>query len=208
MIHEALRMKLFSLLSAILLMPLVAVAQDATLLDDQIDHGLYGGLITKVTPINGQAGFMVGAEATWIVDRELYVGAQVLGIANEVDAVKLQSNGTPYLMWANEIGGRAGYILNSEDLVHFSAGALVGAGSLQLADRYPWTDPADVETVGDQDYYLIVEPEVAAELNVAPWMRAKVAGSYRIVNGAETEGVTNGDLSGPAGSLTLMFGSF
>jgi len=201
-------MKRFAVLSAILLMPLVAAAQDATLVDGDIDHGYYGGLITKVTPINGQLGFMLGAEATWVVDRQLYVGAQAIGIANEVDAVKRQSDNTPYVMWVNELGGRAGYILNSDDLVHFSAGALIGAGSLQLADRYPWTDPADVETYGGQDYYFIVEPEVAAELNVAPWMRAKVAGSYRIVNGAETEGVADDDLSGPAGALTLMFGSF
>lgn len=201
-------MKRFAMLSAILLMPLVAAAQDATLLGPDVDHGGYGGLVTKVTPINGQAALMLGGEGVWIIDRSVYVGAQAMGIVNSVDAPKLQATGKPYLLWLNEAGVRGGYILNSDNLVHFSAGALVGAGSMQLADRYPWTDPAKVETYGDQDYYFLLEPEVGAELNVAPWMRARLGASYRIVSGAESEGMTNGALSGPAGSLTLMFGSF
>jgi hypothetical protein len=201
-------MKRFALFSAFLLMPLVAVAQDATLLGSDVDHGGYGGLVTKVTPINGETGVMLGGEAVWIIDRNLYVGIQALGIVNKVEAKVTQADGRPYLLWLNELGGRVGYILNPDEMIHFSGGALIGGGSMQFADRYFWSDPAKVETLGDQNYYFLVEPEVAAELNVTSWMRAKLGASYRIVAGADAEGMTNGDLSGPAGSLTLMFGSF
>lgn len=201
-------MKRFAVLFAFLALPLVAAAQDATLFDDSIDHGGHGGLIVKTTPINGQAALMLGAEAVWTLDNSVYVGVQGMSVFNSVDAVRQQADGTPYLLWLNEAGVRAGYVHESSDLVHLTGGAFVGAGSMQLADRYFWTDPAAVETYGDQQYYFIVEPEVAVELNVAPWMRAKLGASYRIVAGAEHEGITNGDLSGPAGALTLMFGVF
>jgi hypothetical protein len=201
-------MKSFMTLMALLMLPLVAGAQEATLIGNEIDHGGSGGVTAKLTSINGQATMMLGAEAVWTINHSMYAGAVVQGVVTEADANKLQPGGQPYLMWVNELGARAGYILNSDEIVHFSAGALVGAGSLQLADRYFWSDPAKVETYGDQDYYFLVEPEVAAEVNVTPWMRAKAAASYRIVSGVETEGNTSGDLSGPAGAITLSFGSF
>jgi hypothetical protein len=93
-------------------------------------------------------------------------------------------------------------------MIHFTGGALIGAGSLQLADRYPWRDPAKIETYGDEDYYLLIEPEVAAEINVTSWMRARLGASYRFVSGVETKNMTNADLDGPAGSFTLSFGSW
>lgn len=201
-------MKRLALFSVLLLMPLVAAAQEATLFNDGVNHGGYGGLFTKITPMNGSAALMLGAEATWLIDDQAYVGVQAQGLINEVDANTMQSNGQPYLLWVNEAGLRGGYIHHSEDLVHFSAGAFLGIGSLQLADRYFWWDPAKVETLGDEEYYFVAEPEVAAELNVTKWMRTKVAGSYRIVAGADANGMTSGDLGGPAGSITLMFGSF
>lgn len=201
-------MKRFAVLSAFLFLPLVAAAQDATLINGDVEHGGYAGIVTKVTPINGEAAVMLGLEGAWTIDNSMYVGVQGVGIVNNIEADKLQPNGKPYLMWINEAGGRIGYIHNDEDMIHFSAGALIGAGSIQLADRYPWRDPSRVETLGDQDYYFLVEPEVAAELNITSWMRAKVAGSYRFVTGVETEGIENSDVSGPAGSFTVMFGSF
>lgn len=200
-------MRCLTFVAVLFLLPILTTAQEATLISGDMDHGGYGGLVTKVTRINGEAGAMVGAEGAWIIDHTAYLGFQGTGLMNRIDAKKLQPSGRPYVLRLNEYGVRAGYIHNSDDLVHFSAGAIVGGGSMLLTERYVWTDDSDFHWDSDQMYFL-VEPEVAAEINLTKWMRALVGASYRIVAGADYEGMTSSDLSGPAGTVTLKFGSF
>ncbi|HVK39585.1 MAG TPA: hypothetical protein VNA88_13690 [Candidatus Kapabacteria bacterium] len=200
-------MKRIALLAALVLIPVVAAAQESTIFSGDIDHGGYGGMVTKLTSINGELGVMMGGEGAWVIDHTAYLGFQGTGLVNRMDAKKLQTNGEPYVLRVNEFGLRAGYIHNSDDVLHLTAGTLIGGGSMLLSERFVWTDDSDVQWDTDQMYFLL-EPEVAAELNVTKWMRVAATGSYRFAIGADYEGMTESDLSGPTGSLTLRFGWF
>ena len=54
----------------------------------------------------------------------------------------------------------------------------------------------------------MLEPAATMELNVIRNVRAGLGISYRWVRGVDTDGLTNGDLSGVTGSMVLKFGKF
>jgi hypothetical protein len=196
-----------SIAAGLLLLTGVAAAQEQTLINGEIDHGGYGALTVKTTRVNGETGVMMGAAGAWVIDHTVLVGFEGSGLVNRVEGNKLQASGEPYILRLNEGGIRIGYIHNSDDALHFTASTMIGAGSMTLSERFVWTDDDDFAWDIDQ-MYMIIEPEVAAELNITKWMRAQVGASYRIVTGADYEGMTSTDLSGPAGTVTLKFGVF
>jgi len=93
------------------------------------------------------------------------------------------------------------YVLRPDDLVHFSLGALIGAGGVVWNPRGPSGSQED-------DPFFITEPEVDVVLNVTRFMRVALGASYRFVRGVELLDLGDGDLSGPAGVVVLKFGSF
>jgi hypothetical protein len=199
--------RIASVAAVLVLATASASAQESTLLNGNIDHGGYGGAIVKFTRVNGELGVMTGAGGAWIIDHNAYLGIEGTSLVNKVEGNTRQASGEPYILRLNEGGIRIGYIHNSDDALHFTVGTMIGAGSMTLSERYVWTDDDDFAWDVDQMYF-IVEPEVAAEVNITSWMRAQVGASYRLVSGADYEGLRSGNLSGPAGTFMLKFGSF
>jgi hypothetical protein len=56
------------------------------------------------------------------------------------------------------------------------------------------------------DSFFVVEPDLAAEVNLARHVRLAIGGSYRFVGGTEVTGFTATRLNGPAATLALRFG--
>ncbi len=62
--------------------------------------------------------------------------------------------------------------------------------------------------MGGTDRFVVLKPQAALELNVAPHVRIEAGASYRWTDGARLAAVGDADLRGVAGTLTLRFGGF
>lgn len=94
--------------------------------------------------------------------------------------------------------------------VHVSFPVILGAGGIarnRLSDfDYPY-DNSDVYTE-DAEAFLIAEPGIEAEVNVARWMRMAVGVSYRFTTQVEPSSFTSNPLDGLTAGLSMKFGMF
>lgn len=188
----------------VLLVPLAdATAQEQTLLKDGIQSGGFGGIAVKFTEVNNQFGVLVGIRGGWIINHTFVVGAGGYGLANEVESDFILDD-VRYELEFGYGGLELTYINNSNRLIHFTLGALIGGGA---AD---YRDPADdsENLFDDGDAVFVLEPEVNLVLNIHRNIRMGAGGGYRFVTGVDAPGLENGELAGPSGHIQLKFGSF
>jgi len=105
-----------------------ALAQEATLINGEIESGGFGGPVLKVTNINGENAVMVGGRGGWIINHSFVLGGGGYGLVTDVKAKT-----TDLLHQYIEMGYggvELEYIASSDDLLHFSVGLLVGAGGI------------------------------------------------------------------------------
>jgi hypothetical protein len=202
-------MKQVLLMIAVALIAIPAAAQQQTLFEGDFTSGGFGGPVAKATQINGTWGVMAGGAGAWYVNHSFALGLAGYGLTTNVES-SLNVDSLRYLDLGYG-GATLEYVLNSDDLVHFSVNTLIGAGAVNYR-RYPqelFEDHFDRdENKRTGDAFFVVEPGANVELNVASWMRVNVGASYRIVNGIELDGLSNSDISGPSANLMLKFGSF
>lgn len=178
-----------------------------TLLDNDMDFGGYGGPTVQFTSLGGEFGVLVGGGGGVIIDHMIALGGAGYGLANNV-AVENAPIATPYLNLGYG-GAYLQYINRSGDLIHFTAGVLIGGGGAGYRggfdnDAYEiWNDR---DTLNDA--FFVVEPDIEAELNVTRNFRIGVGGGYRFVSGVELPGLANSDISGPNARVMFKFGSF
>ncbi|MBI4501520.1 MAG: hypothetical protein HY700_10195 [Gemmatimonadetes bacterium] len=86
-------------------------------------------------------------------------------------------------------------------LVHLTLSTLVGGGGAE------YRQGGGGQLTGSSALF-VAEPGAGLALNITPKIRLSASGSYRIVRGVDLSGLTNGDLSGLAGIVSLDFGRF
>ncbi len=178
-----------------------------TLIDGKVDIGGFGGPMVQSTSINGRFGLLVGGGGGVIIDHTIALGGAGYGLTNDV-ADDAAPASTPYLNLGYG-GVLIQYIHRSDDLIHVTAGVLIGGGGLGFRKNIAeetgeshWRD----DTLNDAIF--VAEPNVGAELNVTQWFRIALGGSYRFVSGVELAGLDNADIGGPNGWIMFKFGSF
>ncbi len=217
-------MKKLFVLTILILGSFSASAQERTLFSNSIDHGGFGGPAVKFTSIKGEFGVMVGGYGGWLIDHTLMLGAGGYGLATDIRAARSAEllydvpAARPLYLDLGYGGGIVEVILRSDDLVHAYANVLVGAGyasyrrswrEIRLHDQPRADDDDDQYHFGGYDAFFVLEPSVNAELNMTSWMRLGAGVSYRYVSGiGMLDGITNADLKGFSGQMTLKFGAF
>jgi hypothetical protein len=58
------------------------------------------------------------------------------------------------------------------------------------------------------DAFLVAEPGISAELNIARWMRLSAGASYRFVSQLDLPNTPSNAFSGVAGNVSIRFGWF
>lgn len=170
-----------------------ARAQDDT--QKPVANGGYGAPEMRVTTLAGSAGILFGSQGGWVHDHVFVLGGAGYGLVNDVtptmDGTKSAAIGLGY-------GGvRPGFVLGSDRFIHLTGGLLLGAGGIR----------AGADGAERSDVFFVVEPDVAGEMNIVRWLRLAVGASYRMPFG-DTAGLRFTQVSGPAGTLALKFGSF
>ena len=117
-----------SVLFLVLLCSLPLFAQEETLVgSSSVDHGGYGALVVKFTPVNNKLGILVGGRGGWIINHTFAIGMAGYGLVNDIPAKGTGPFGQQYLNFG--YGGLdLEYIANSNSIVHYSLHTLIGAG--------------------------------------------------------------------------------
>ena len=89
-------------------------------------------------------------------------------------------------------------------LVHGSVGTLIGAGALNY-HRFRGTAG---QPDSDTDTVFVLDPTVAAEVNVTPHLRVSLGAGYRVVRGVALDGLGSADAGGFTLGGAVKLGSF
>lgn len=203
-------MKTSAFIIALFLIATSIYAQEATLFDGKIDNGGFGGVIVSGTAIDGKAALLVGGGGGWIINHTFIIGGAGMGLANDIEANYNDSTGNPLMLNMGYGGLMLGYIYNSDAVVHFTGGFLVGGGGISFREGN-WYDHEFDNSYDNRfgnDVYLVIEPQISVELNLTSWFRLTGGGSYRFISSADYHGLTNSDLAGPSGTIMFKFGKF
>lgn len=193
-----------------------AKAQDETLFENQLVSGGFGGPAVRFSSVKGEFGVLAGGYGGWLVNHSFLIGGGGYALASDIRANKeaedLYSNlGRPLYLNLGYGGGVLEYIITPSNLTHIYVSTLIGAGTVSyrrnpFEDEWNW-DPSQNSSL--HDAFFVLEPGVFVELNITSWFRLSGGGTYRFVSGIDRlVGVSNTDLSGASGGITLKFGSF
>jgi hypothetical protein len=198
----------FTLLLGLLAIPVAA--QPQTLFSGDVRHGGFGSPVLRVSTLDNRAALYVGGRGGWILnfgsEHSLTIGGGGYGLVTDHRLPEDILGAERFLVFGYG-GPELGYVNRTNQVVHFSVQALIGAGGVmhRTGHWYGWDGPQYGERANT---VFVAEPGVDLEVNVTRFMRMTVGGSYRFVSGSRTVGVTDGHLSGASGVFAVKFGSF
>lgn len=178
------------------------LAEEETLLGSDISHGGFGGPVVKLTQVNDHFGVMAGGRGGWILNHRFVIGGGGYGLTDTVKGNEVAVGDTPDIMMG--YGGlEFEYILNPDQVFHLSVYTLLGGGGVFYNNNreFSWNDE-------ESDAFFVAEPAVNLIVNMTHFLRIGVGMSYRLITGVELQGISDSDLSGIAGNITLKFGIF
>ena len=172
-----------------------------------------GGMLVQVGSIDLNSNITTGAGVGGglIFDRRLLVGAYAMGLTSQVDRM-FPYNGSDWEARFNFAHGGLWlqYSLWAREPMHPFIGVQLGWGAAEWNfegdDDYedggpPYFGPSD-----KNDQVLVITPTLGAQMNITPWFRPDLVIGYRIVDGLELDGTSDGSLDGPFFGIDLMFG--
>jgi hypothetical protein len=199
-------MKRFLFIAAAVALAASAFAEDQVLFGDVIkDSGGFGAPVFGATAIGGEWGFFSGGRGAWVVNHKCCFGGG--GYSVDVALEPGNENDVEPRLDLGMGGFEFEYVAFSDKVVHFTVGALVGAGGVTFQDL-----PRDVETT---DMVFVGKPAASVELNLVKWLRLDLGGGYRYVTGVDADKFASygrdfddQDFCGPDAYVTVKFGKF
>jgi hypothetical protein len=175
------------------------------------DHslGFYIGLHSEYSQIAGYDAFGAGGTFAMIANHGLAFGFSGKGFFTEPFG-NIPGSNTSYCY----TGGYGGFLVEPivfpKFPVHVSFPILVGAGGIakSILTNHDYTyDNTDV-FVENSEAFLIAEPGVELEYNVARWLRFGLGASYRFTTTFDSSVFDSNPLEGFTGGFSLKFGKF
>ncbi len=167
-------------------------AQEQTLQGSgEISNGGFGAPVIKITQIEGELALLAGVRGGCIINHTLIIGAGGYRLATNIETETPPSIFLPPYpnmgMYMNlAYGGlELEYIIQSDQLLHFSVYTLIGAGAVSLRGQ-ELNDVIHSENEYNYpaDEFFVLEPAVNAELNVTSFIRISAGFSYRLITGS------------------------
>lgn len=211
-----------SVVTVLILAAFTAVAQDTPDASEPIEtvfkgsrlkSGGYGALTNAFTTIRGEYANMVGIYGGWFINQRFLLGVGGAAVTNDI-RVPEQFSASPGERMSYEYGQFGlvtEYVLNSNKLFHLNFTMLTGAGFTVQYIRDSWDDDyfdkhRDYEH--DENFFVVVEPGIQAEVNLLRWLRFSPGISYRKTFGSDGMGMRDSDLSNISYNVTLKLGKF
>ena len=180
-----------------------------TLTGPEHNLGFYIGFHSEYSQIAGYDAFGAGGTFAMIANHGLAIGFSGKGFMSEPYEIVPGSH-TSY----SYAGGYGGFliepILFPKFPVHVSFPILIGAGGIAKSILTNYDYPYDYTEVfvEDAEAFLIAEPGVELEFNVARWLRLGLGASYRFTTTFEPSSFDSNPMDGFTGGFSLKFGKF
>ena len=152
--------------------------------------GGWGGTRTQLTRIAGETAWISGFHLTGEYNRKFLLGYNFNWLTDDVTYFSDQNDRSLRLRWHSL---QTGYQIASHKAIHPVFDLDLGIGKAKMSD------------VG-KDRVFVVGPSAAIELNLYRWFHLSVGGGYRWVSNVGLAGLSDKDLSGAFGHVTLKFG--
>ena len=181
-----------------------------TLLGDGAKVRGFGSLDMRMTELKDDLGLLMGAHGGIIINNHFVLGLGGYGLTSNYEVESNEFTDDRYLY-----GGYGGLILGAifspREVVHIYTPVLIGAGGLEVTDRNYLNNyhrPPPFGTFSETSAFFVVEPGLEVEINVARFFKIGLGASYRIVRQSDLITVSDKDLTGFSGGLSLKFGKF
>jgi hypothetical protein len=171
--------------------------------------GFYFGFHSEYSQINGYDAFGAGGTFAIIANHGLAIGFSGKGFFSEPYEV-LPGTNTSY----SYTGGYGGILIEPiifpKYPVHVSFPILLGAGGIarSILTNYYYPYEYTQVYVENAEAYLIAEPGIELEFNIARWLRLGLGASYRLTTNIEPTNFESNPLNGFTGGFSLKFGKF
>lgn len=171
--------------------------------------GFYFGFSTGYSQVDGYDAFSAGTTIAMIANHGLAIGFSGKGFFTE--PYEFAPNSNTSFSYA---GGYGGFLIEPiifpKYPVHASFPILLGGGGISRNRMTDFDYPYDYTEfyVEDVEAFMIVEPGIEIEFNVARWMRLAMGASYRFTTSLEPSEFDKNPLNGFTGGLSFKFGMF
>lgn len=171
--------------------------------------GFYFGFHSEYSQVAGYDAFGAGGTFAIIANHGLAIGFSGKGFFSEPYEVSNLTH-TSY----SYTGGYGGILIEPiifpKYPVHVSFPILLGAGGIArsiLTNYYYPYEYTEVH-VENAEAYLIAEPGIELEFNIARWLRLGLGATYRLTTNIEPTSFESNPLNGFTGGFSLKFGKF
>lgn len=167
----------------------------------RVAQGAYVGPDAKLTSLAGSATILFGAQAGWVIDHVLVIGAGgYLLVGNTPSPAELQPRSGPEASLSLAYAGpRIAVVVGAAARLHLVFGVLAGAGRISSSS-------SDADYVSDS--LTLIEPDAAFEASLARSVRLAIGGSYRFTGGTGITALGPMAVNGPTAFLTIKLGVF
>jgi hypothetical protein len=171
--------------------------------------GFYFGFSSQYSQVAGYDAFGGGGTFALIANHGLAIGITGKGFFTQ-PYEKIYGSNTSY----SYTGGYGGLliepILFPKFPVHVSFPIILGGGGIARSILTNYNYPYDYTDIyfEDAEPFMIAEPGMEIEFNVARWMRLAVGASYRFTTPLETTTYESNPLDGFSGGFSFKFGKF
>lgn len=170
--------------------------------------GAYGVPAAKFTSIDGNFGVLTGAYGGVLLNNKIMLGAGAYSLVNNIAFKDLNANGQKEYLNLWYTGLVAEYMHNSNKLIHWTVGTLIGGGGVSRREKHHDFNDNDHDYTRDGSGFFVAEPFANLEVNLIKNLRLDVGASYRFISGTSTTGITDSKLSNPAVHVGLKAGVF
>ncbi len=169
---------------------------------ERLTIGGYGAFDAKYAMFDKTWNLLTGIRGGILLDHSFLIGFTGYGLMYNRSVKGITSKN---LVWDDHIETGYGGLLMEyhffpKKVVHFSVGTIIGSMGIVFDPLY------DYRNIYVTNF--IIEPEIAAYVNLFKHLRFSVNVSYRFVPGLHKRGITAGDYSGWSVGASLQGGVF
>lgn len=188
----------------------IPVKETKTLLGDGTKVRGFGSLDMRMTEFNDDLGLIMGVHGGIIMNNHFVIGLGGYGLTSNFLIENTEGSDELY-MYGGYGGLILGAIFSPKELIHIYTPVLIGAGGMEITDRNYMNNfhrPPSFGTYIENTAFFVVEPGIEVEINVTRFFKIGLGASYRLIRESDLNTVSDSDLSGFSGGLSLKFGKF
>ena len=187
----------------------IPVKQTKTLLGNGTKVRGFGSLDMRMTEFKDDLGLLMGAHGGIILNNHFVIGLGGYGLTSNFSLDNNEAT-DPLYMYGGYGGLILGGIFSPKEVVHIYTPVLIGAGGMEITNRNYFSNfhrPFHGTSL-ESSAFFVVEPGIEVEINVTRFFKIGLGASYRLVRESDLKLVSNSELSGFSGGLSLKFGKF